>query len=286
MAAVRRRGRVVAIQKSSDPAKFIEFERAGWATSITGYDDAFGVVSRQTVKPTLDAANVRTGIRVLDVCCGPGMLAQAAAERGARAIGLDFPEVVALARKLVPNAEFQHGDAQSLPFPDNSFDAAVCGYGVMHVPDAEKVLYEMRRVVRPGGRVAVSVWDSTTANNGFGLVYVAVRAHGNLNVPLPHGADFFQFGTVEKMRAALTEVGFADANATFIPQDWRVRSADQVLQAVLKGAVRSRALLAAQTEAEFKAIRGFFEQTLNGLPKAGEDYLVPLPAVLGSGTKP
>ena len=75
---------------------------------------------------------------------------------------------------------------------------------MMHVPDAEQVLREMRRVVRPGGRIAVSVWDTQTPHNGFGLVYVAVRAHGNLNVPLPHGADFFQFGTVEKMHAALT----------------------------------------------------------------------------------
>ena len=276
----------MAIEKSKNPAEFLDFERAGWSASIAGYDDAFGVVSRQTVEPTLDAAGVRAGMRVLDLCCGPGMLAQAATERGAQAVGVDFPAVVEVARKLIPAAEFQSGDAQNLEFPDNSFDAVVCGYGLMHVPDAEKVLREMFRVLRPGGKVAVSVWESTTPNNGFGLVYVAVRAHGNLNVSLPHGADFFQFGTEAKMSAALIETGFIDVKAEFIKQDWHVRSADQILQAVLKGAVRSRALLAAQSEAETKAIRGFFEKTLSELPRAGIDYRVPLPAILGSGTKP
>jgi SAM-dependent methyltransferase len=276
----------VAIEKSKYPAEFLDFERAGWGASIAGYDDAFGVVTRQTAVPTLDAADVGAGTRLLDLCCGPGILAQVAAERGARAIGLDFPDVVKLARKLVPAAEFQAGDAQNLEFPDNSFDAAVCGYGLMHVPDAEKVLREMFRVIRPGGKIAVSVWESTTPHNGFGLVYAAVRAHGNLNVRLPHGADFFQFGTQAKMSAALTEIGFVNVQATFLKQDWHVRSADQIMQAVLKGAVRSRALLVAQTEVETKAIRGFFEKTLSELPRAGADYCVPLPAILGSGTKP
>ena len=276
----------MAIEKSKNPAEFLDFERAGWGKSIVGYDDAFGVVTRQTVDATLDAANVHAGMQVLDLCCGPGMLAEAAIKRGAQAVGLDFSDVVTLARKCVPAAKFVQGDAQELEFSDDSFDAVLCGYGLMHVPDAEKVLREMFRVVRPGGRIAVSVWDSATPHNGFGLVYAAVRAHGNLNVPLPHGADFFQFGTQAKMSAALAEVGFTDVTAKFFEQDWRVRSGEQVMQAVLKGAVRSRALLAAQSDAEISATRGFFDQTLRGLPRSGADYKVPLHAIIGSGAKP
>ena len=92
----------MAIEKSKNPAQFLEFERTGWGHSIVGYDDAFGVVTRLTVEPTLDAANVRSGMRVLDVCCGPGMLAEGAIARGAQAIGLDFSKVIELARNVVP----------------------------------------------------------------------------------------------------------------------------------------------------------------------------------------
>jgi ubiquinone/menaquinone biosynthesis C-methylase UbiE len=275
----------VAIEKSNNPAAFLDFERAGWAANIAGYDDAFGPVSRQTVGPTLDAANLRPGMHLLDVCCGPGMLAQAAIERGARAVGLDFPEVIELARRLVAGGQFQAGDAQALPFADDTFDAVVCGYGVMHLPDAERAMREMLRVVRPGGRVAISVWDSR-ATNQFSLAYAAVRAHGNINVPLPHGADFFQFSTPEKMRAGLGEIGFTEVTATAFDQKWHVKSAQQVLDAIRDGTVRARALMAAQTDAAMVGIRQFFEQALGAMGSPDKGYDVPLPAIIGSGAKP
>lgn len=276
----------MAIEKSNSPAAFLGFERAGWKRSIAAYDEGFGAVSRQTVDTTLDAADVRSGMRMLDVCCGPGMLAAGAVSRGTKAVGLDFPAVIDLARKLVPGAEFQAGDAQALPFPDNSFDAVVCGYGIMHLPDPEKALYEMLRVVRPGRRVAVSVWDSRAPNNGFSLVYGAVRAHGNIDVPLPHGADFFQFSTPEKMRTALSEIGFTKIEAIAFDQTWHVKSASEVFDAIAHGTVRARALLEGQSESAMTGIRQWFEQTVDAMGSPGRGYDVPLPAIIGSGTKP
>ena len=67
----------MVIERSNNPEAFIDFERAGWDANIAGYDRAFGSVSRQTVGPLLDAANVTRGMRVLDVCTGPGMLVEA-----------------------------------------------------------------------------------------------------------------------------------------------------------------------------------------------------------------
>ena len=160
--------------------------------------------------PMLDAADVKHGKRVLDVCCGPGMLAAGALERNAEVIGLDFAaEAVELARKLVPNGQFQQGDAQALPFPAASFDAVLCGYGLMHLPEPATALREILRVLRPDGRASLSVWDLTGA--GFTLVYEAVRARGSMDMALPHGPDFFQFGSPERMRAGLEEAGFVDA---------------------------------------------------------------------------
>jgi SAM-dependent methyltransferase len=276
----------MAIEKSKTPDEFINFERAGWDANIAGYDQAFGPVSRQTVEPTLDAAAVRAGMRVLDVCTGPGMLVAGAIARGAHATGLDFShEVVDLAARLVPAGEFRQGDAQSLPFPDNSFDAVVCGYGVMHIPEPELGLREMVRVVRVGGRVAISVWDSTAPNYGFGLVYAGVRAHGTMNIPLPHGPDFFQFSTDEKMRAALSAVGLRSVQTALIDQRWHVDSAAHYMKAMRGGTVRASAVLSAQSEAATAEILRFFETTLAAFANRSGGFDVPLPALVGSGEK-
>lgn len=277
----------MTIEKSNDGDKFVAFELAGWDSNIAGYDAAFGPVSRQTVGPTLDAAKIGAGMRVLDVCTGPGMLVEAALGRGASGVGLDFShEVVELARGLVPAGEFQQGDAQRLPFPDDGFDAIVCGYGIMHVPEPEIALREMFRVVRPGGRVAVSVWDSTTPNNGFGLIYAAVGAHGSFDVSLPHGPDFFQFGTEAKMRAALAEIGFSNVDTTLVEQDWHVDDPSQILDAMRTGTVRARALVTAQTDEAMIKIQRYLEGVLVELKNVTGGFDVPLPAVVGSGEKP
>jgi SAM-dependent methyltransferase len=102
----------------------------------------------------------------------------------------------------VPGAEFRQGDAQTLPFEADSFDSVVCGYGIIHVPEPQKALSEMRRVLKPGGCLAVSVWEAAKPGNGFGLLFGAIRKHGDLNVPLPHGPDFFQFSEPDKLKAA------------------------------------------------------------------------------------
>ena len=124
------------IEQSRDPKQFSDFELSGRDNNISGYDAAFGAVARQSVRPMLDAARVTRGMRVLDACCGPAMLAAGALERGAEAVGLDFSlEAVELARRLVPKGSFERGDVQALPFPAGSFDAVLCGYGLMHLPD-------------------------------------------------------------------------------------------------------------------------------------------------------
>jgi SAM-dependent methyltransferase len=275
----------MAIEQSRDSKQFSAFELAGWDTNICGYDSAFGAVARQTVRSMLDAARVTRGMRVLDVCCGPGMLAAGALERGAQAIGLDFAvEAVELARKLVPKGNFQQGDAQALPFPAASFDAVLCGYGLMHLPEPAAALREILRVLRPGGRAALSVWDAAGA--GFTLVYEAVRARGSMDVALPHGPDFFQFGSPERMRAALTEAGFADAAAYSFHQNWHVANADRYIESILTGTVRARAVLAAQSGDAAAGVRSYIAEYLTRFRASAGDLVVPMPAIIGIGARP
>jgi demethylmenaquinone methyltransferase/2-methoxy-6-polyprenyl-1,4-benzoquinol methylase len=102
------------------------------------------------------AAVVRPGDRVLDACCGTGDLAIAAAKAGGKVTGLDFSEpMLARAREKNPDIDWVSGDALGLPFPDGSFDAATVGFGVRNLDDLERGLAELRRVLKPGGRVAI-----------------------------------------------------------------------------------------------------------------------------------
>jgi demethylmenaquinone methyltransferase/2-methoxy-6-polyprenyl-1,4-benzoquinol methylase len=103
------------------------------------------------------AAAVRPGDRVLDAACGTGDLAIAAARAGAGSVvGLDFSErMLERARRKAPGAEWVRGDLLAMPFPDGSFDAATIGFGIRNVADLELALRELRRVLRPGGRLAI-----------------------------------------------------------------------------------------------------------------------------------
>ena len=112
----------------------------------------------------LDRVGLSVGQRVLDVACGTGVLARAARERVGHTglvAGVD-PDagMLAVARDLAPEIEWRQGTAESLPYQDGSFDAVVSQFGLMFFRDRSKALREMLRVLAPGGRLGVAVWDS------------------------------------------------------------------------------------------------------------------------------
>jgi SAM-dependent methyltransferase len=276
------------IQVASDPGAFQAFEQAGWNAASDSYESVMGPLTVQSAESTLDAAGVTSGCRVLDVCTGHGVLSLLASRRGAKVSALDFAEaMVAAARRNVPTADCRIGDAQDLPYEDNTFDAVVCGYGLIHVPEPDRALTEMRRVLRPGGRAAISVWERPSPTNGLGLLLGALRTHGRLDVGLPHGPDMFQFGDPEHMKAALASVGFEDVKAATVAQGVALESPEGLMDAVLQGSVRTKALLLAQEEAALSAINAAVVQGMEKLYREeGGGFRVPMPAVVGSGARP
>jgi len=101
-------------------------------------------------------AVVSPGDRVLDACCGTGDLAVACVRAGGRVTGLDFSErMLERARAKSGAVEWVQGDALALPFEDGSFDAATVGFGVRNLEGLERGLAELRRALRPGGRLGV-----------------------------------------------------------------------------------------------------------------------------------
>ena len=101
-------------------------------------------------------AVVWPGARVLDACCGTGDLAVEDERRGGRVVALDFSErMLERARRKAPELEWISGDLLELPFADASFDSATVGFGARNVDDLEGALRELRRVLRPGGRLGI-----------------------------------------------------------------------------------------------------------------------------------
>ena len=110
------------------------------------------------------AARVGKGERVLDVACGTGVLAREILNRvgpSGRVAGIDpNPGMIAVAKEITSDVEWHQGKAESLPFPDKSFDAAVSQFGLMFFADRAQAIQEMLRVLTSNGRLAVAVWDS------------------------------------------------------------------------------------------------------------------------------
>lgn len=121
--------------------------------------------------PMADAAGLAPGQHVLDVACGTGVFAREAARHvmpGGSVVGLDRNDgMLAVAARIAPSIQWQNGLAEDLPFGDATFDAAACQYGLMFFEDRDRAVAEMRRVVRPDGRVTLAVWDKVEHSPGY-----------------------------------------------------------------------------------------------------------------------
>jgi demethylmenaquinone methyltransferase / 2-methoxy-6-polyprenyl-1,4-benzoquinol methylase len=166
---------------------------------------------------------VRRGDRVLDAACGTGDLAIADLKAGAAKVtGLDFSEaMLARARKKAAqwtdSLDWVQGDMLALPFAEGTFDAATVGFGVRNVADLELGLHELRRVLRPGGRVAIlEITQPRGALRPFFSVWFdhVVPALGKV---LPGGAAYTylpasvkRFPDAESLARMLRECGFGE----------------------------------------------------------------------------
>jgi SAM-dependent methyltransferase len=262
---------------------FHAFEQQGWERAADHYGDAFGSLTSQTIPSLLSAAGVGKGTRLLDVASGPGYVAAAAAELGASPVGVDFSsEMVALAKRRYPSIDFREGDAEALTFEDASFDAVTINFGVLHLERPDQALAEARRVLKPGGRCAFTVWAAPDISIGFGIVLNAIEKHGRTDVPLPAGPPFFRFSdAVESMRT-MSAAGFIHPIVQRVPLMWRLKSGDALYDAFLQGAVRTAALLRAQTPEAMARIRRRILEDAEAYRNA-DAIVLPMAAVLTSG---
>jgi ubiquinone/menaquinone biosynthesis C-methylase UbiE len=252
-------------------------QRYGWDRAVVAYEQGWRAQLEPAHDLMLDMVDLRPGDRVLDVACGTGLvslrIAEAVGAAGA-VVGTDISgQMVDEARRIaalreVDNAGFERADAEALPFADQSFDAAVCGLGLMYVPDPIGALAEMRRLLKPGGRAAAAVWGARR-NCGWAEIFPITDARVASDVcPM-----FFRLGTQDMLAHAFTAAAFAEVRLERLATVLHYACAEDALAAVFRGGPVALAY-SRFDEATRRAVHAEYLDSIAAY-RAGDGYRIP-----------
>ncbi len=257
--------------------------------AAAGYERAFAHVSTHFVPFLLRAARLAPGMRVLDVAAGTGLVAEAAlaavGPTGHVTAADISPAMLERARERLggaPNASVAVEDGQALSFPDGSFDAVLCGMALMLFPDPARGLAEFRRVLREGGRAAVSV--NTTPERAFiTRINVAIGRH----VPsrAEAAARYFSLGDPARLRGLFEAAGFREVETAIEERRYAFLSFDAYFGPLERGGGATGAEYAALPEEVRRAVREEVRRGLEGDAETGGPIEVPVAILFGSGRR-
>lgn len=226
-----------------DPDKFKATTREQWQEAAAAWDRWGPTLENwlgAATEAMLDAAGVLPGSRVLDVAAGAGGQTLAAARRvgsEGRVLATDISPTIleyaaAAARDAgLANVETRELDGESLAgVEDEAFDAVISRVGLIYFPDQQGALAEMRRVLRPGGRVAAIVYSTPENNRFFSAPVGIIRRRAELGPPLPGQPGPFSLGGEGILAAAYEQAGFRDVQVQAVPSPLRMTSATECLR--------------------------------------------------------
>jgi SAM-dependent methyltransferase len=220
-----------------DPAIYRETMREQWESTAEGWHRWIPVVRAWVGNATglmLALAQVGTGVRVLDVAAGDGDQSLLAAERVGSTgfvLATDIaPRLVALAgeaarARCIENFDARVMDAENLTVDDGTFDVVICRLGLFFVPDLPRALSEMRRALKPGGRIGAMVFSTPDKNPFLSVPISIIRRYAQLGPPLPGQPGPFSLGAPGALATALALAGFSDVQAREVSAPLRMGSA-------------------------------------------------------------
>ena len=204
-----------------------------WERSAAVYEGVVAPALSEAHRAVVARAGDLAGRDVLDVGCGTGRVAALAAERGARVTAVDVsPAMVAVARRApeLASARVEVMDAQYLALPDAAFDAAVASFSLMFCPEPDRAAAEVRRVLRPGGRLAGAVWCPAEECEHTAVSTVALAAAGGAHPPgVPTGQSLAEPGLVAELLAG---AGFRDVRVERLRFALRYPGAEALWRAI------------------------------------------------------
>jgi ubiquinone/menaquinone biosynthesis C-methylase UbiE len=216
-------------QPAADPKEAIRQE---WMEAAPFWKKWYSKLAAQSVAATelvVQGAQLRPGLRVLDLASGSGepalSIAKAVAPSG-RVVATDLvPEMLLGAREHAvsqghSNLEFQVADGEHLPFKNGEFDRITCRFGFMFFPDSQKALFEHRRVLAPGGRISYVVWGPVEENPLFSVMLGPFLKHLTVPPPPPDAPGVFRYADERKLGDTVRNAGFKEVHTQKVSVKW------------------------------------------------------------------
>ena len=221
---------------------------AGWSDFADGYDTWLMPNTRRFAGDVAAALRLGPGVRLIDVAAGTGAMALAAAAAGAEVLATDFaPGMVDLLRRRAAEAgldlEAAVMDGQALAVEDGAFDAAASLFGLIFFPDTAAGARELHRVLRPGGRAAITAWGT----DGFAVQSLALEALASVGVDNPVRATLpaaFRLSDPLRLEALLVDAGFTEVAVQAIEHRWPVPDPEALFRSIPTWAAPMRPLFA------------------------------------------
>ncbi len=246
-------------EQSIDIGRLKNEQKRDWDAAAAGWKKWWPVLERgaQPVSERLvDLARVGAGAHVLDVATGSGEPAVTAARRIApsgRVIAVDqSPGMLTIARERaealrISNVEFRESDGEALMITEHDFDAVLCRWGLMFMPDLDRALSGFRQKLVSGGRLAVAVWSTPDKVPMISIGADMVRQLANLPPPAPGTLDPLRLGDTSILSNALERSGFKDIAIERMPVTFEFNSAEDFTKMREEVSSAFRGLLARQS---------------------------------------
>jgi ubiquinone/menaquinone biosynthesis C-methylase UbiE len=278
-------------------SEFRNQQKSAWDKFAPGWnrwDELLMRTFHPVAERLIDRAAVKPGTPTLDIATGTGEPGLSAARHAAPAkvTGVDLsPAMVAIANQRakaagLKNFEAVEGTETGLAFPDGSFDAVLCRFGLMFMPDPVAALKEMRRVLGKGGRVAAAVWAGTDANQWAAIPAQVVHHVLELPPPPPDAPGVFRHAAPGVLDKLLKDAGFEEVAVAAVDGIFENESAERHWEMIKEIAPPIVGALAKATEAQRAEVGRQVVERLRVFEARGGGIRLPFRAWVGTGVKP